>query len=78
MKNSPRAPRPARHQSPGPAGSLPSLRELKQQERTLILEALEQTGGRIYGPDGAAARLGLKPTTLSSKVHRLGLRKTVG
>src|SRR5437867_7241343 len=34
--------------------------------------------GQIYGPDGAAALLGLKPTTLSSKVHRMGLKKDAG
>ncbi len=52
-----------------------SLDQLKSQERTLILEALQKTRGKIYGPDGAAALLGLKPTTLSSRVHRLGLKK---
>jgi transcriptional regulator with GAF, ATPase, and Fis domain len=54
----------------------PSLREIKQQERSLILDALEKTRGKIYGPDGAAKLLGLKPTTLSSKVHRMGLKSS--
>jgi hydrogenase-4 transcriptional activator len=54
-----------------------SLREIKQQERTLILDALAKTHGRIYGPDGAARLLGLKPTTLSSKVHRMGLKEAM-
>jgi transcriptional regulator with GAF, ATPase, and Fis domain len=52
------------------------LRDLKQRERTFIAEALAKTGGKIYGRDGAAALLGLKPTTLSSKVHRMGLKKS--
>jgi formate hydrogenlyase transcriptional activator len=52
-----------------------SLHDLKQHERNLILAALAKTGGKIYGPDGAAALLDLKPTTLSSRVHRLGLKK---
>jgi transcriptional regulator with GAF, ATPase, and Fis domain len=51
-----------------------SLRDLKQRERAFIIDALAQTGGKIYGPDGAAALLGLKPTTLSSKIHRMGLK----
>jgi len=55
-----------------------SLHDLKQRERVFILEALAKTGGKIYGPDGAAALLGLKPTTLSSKVHRMGLKKFLG
>ena len=54
-----------------------SLLELKQHERAFILEALARTRGKIYGPDGAAALLGLKPTTLSSKVHRMGLKRFV-
>ena len=54
-----------------------SLDDLKEHERNLILEALAKTRGKIYGPDGAAALLGLKPTTLSSRVHRMGLKKFV-
>jgi PAS domain S-box-containing protein len=51
-----------------------SLQELRQQEKTVILDALSKTRGKIYGPAGAAKLLGLKPTTLSSKVHRMGLK----
>jgi PAS domain S-box-containing protein len=54
-----------------------SLQDLKQHERAFILDALAKTRGKIYGPDGAAALLGLKPTTLSSKVHRMGLKKHI-
>jgi PAS domain S-box-containing protein len=54
-----------------------SLHELKGHERNFIVEALARTRGKIYGPDGAAALLGLKPTTLSSKVHRMGLKKLI-
>ncbi|MEZ4407581.1 MAG: sigma 54-interacting transcriptional regulator [Polyangiales bacterium] len=46
-----------------------------EAQRRAIAEALEACGGRVYGPDGAAARLGLKPTTLQSKIARLGLRR---
>jgi transcriptional regulator with GAF, ATPase, and Fis domain len=65
---------------PAQAGSVPqlaaaSLHDLKDHERNLILDALARTHGRIYGPDGAAVLLGLRPTTLSSKVHRMGLKK---
>lgn len=52
-----------------------SLHDLKKRERAFILEALGKTRGKIYGPDGAAALLGLRPTTLSSKIHRMGLKK---
>jgi transcriptional regulator with GAF, ATPase, and Fis domain len=48
---------------------------LADAERTQILVALEQTGWRIRGPAGAAKRLGLKPTTLESRIKKLGLQR---
>jgi len=44
-------------------------------ERAMILKALEETNGVIAGPRGAAARLGLKRTTLQSKMQRLGIKR---
>ena len=41
--------------------------------RDTIEAALRATRGRLYGPAGAAARLGLRPTTLQSKMRRLGI-----
>jgi formate hydrogenlyase transcriptional activator len=46
---------------------------LHDHERALILETLSAAGGMIGGPGGAAARLGLKRTTLVSKMKRLGI-----
>ncbi len=43
--------------------------------RQTIEEALARSGGRIYGKGGAAELLGLKPTTLASKMARLGVRR---
>ena len=45
-----------------------------------ITRALEQTGGRIQGRDGAASLLRIKPSTLRSKMNKLGIpyRKSVG
>lgn len=40
-----------------------------------IAGALRQTGGKIYGSDGAARILGIKPTTLASRMRKLGLRR---
>jgi len=45
------------------------------QEKTRILEALRAVGGRIYGPGGAAHRLGLRPTTLYGKMRKHGISK---
>src|ERR1700740_773347 len=44
-----------------------------ESQRALILHALEATGWVIGGPLGAAARLGLKRTTLVSKMKKLGI-----
>ena len=46
---------------------------LRDHETALILQTLKATGGMIGGPQGAAARLGLKRTTLVSKMKRLGI-----
>ena len=48
---------------------------LADAERTQILAALHQTGWRIRGADGAAKLLGLKPTTLESRIKKLGLER---
>ncbi|QEL15791.1 sigma-54 interaction domain-containing protein [Limnoglobus roseus] len=46
------------------------------QERHRILDALRATDGRVYGPGGAAHRLGLNPTTLYGKMKKHGICKT--
>jgi transcriptional regulator with GAF, ATPase, and Fis domain len=43
--------------------------------RAHIEQVLHDTGWRIRGPHGAAARLGLKPTTLESRIRKLGLTR---
>jgi transcriptional regulator with GAF, ATPase, and Fis domain len=48
---------------------------LAASEREQILAALDKTGWRIRGPAGAAALLGLKPTTLESRIKKLGLKR---
>jgi len=45
-------------------------------EREHILRVLRETGGQIGGPDGAAERLGLKRTTLNSKLKKLGIERS--
>jgi transcriptional regulator with GAF, ATPase, and Fis domain len=44
-------------------------------ERTRVLQILQETGWRIRGAHGASARLGLKPTTLESRIKRLGITR---
>ena len=47
-----------------------------QHERDIIESALAQSRGRISGPRGAAARLGLSPSTLDSRIKKLNIRKS--
>jgi formate hydrogenlyase transcriptional activator len=54
--------------APVPAAATPGLAEV---ERRTILDALARCGGKIYGAGGAAALLGLKPTTLYGKMRKL-------
>jgi transcriptional regulator with GAF, ATPase, and Fis domain len=56
--------------SAGPAEGLPTIEEA---ERRLILRALEQTGGVLAGPNGAAQILGLNRSTLWSRMKKLGI-----
>jgi transcriptional regulator with GAF, ATPase, and Fis domain len=53
---------------------IPEL-EMRQRERQNLLLALEKTRWRIYGSGGAAELLGIKPSTLSSRLKKLGLKK---
>jgi len=48
---------------------------LRDRERSHIIEALRQAGGVLSGPGGAAARLGLKRTTLQYKLQKLGISR---
>jgi DNA-binding NtrC family response regulator len=48
--------------------------EWKKLQRENMQRALEQTNWRVDGPGGAAERLGLRPTTLRSRMQAMGLR----
>ena len=61
-----------------PRASESSLRSLEDVERTHILDVLAATGWKLEGPDGAAAVLGLKPSTLRSRMQRLDIRRPSG
>jgi formate hydrogenlyase transcriptional activator len=51
----------------------PAPTTLEEADRSHILQTLLQTEGVVGGPNGAAARLGLKRTTLISMMRRLGI-----
>ena len=54
----------------GPASNVTEL-----SERARILQVLKETKGMVGGPDGAAARLGLKRTTLQSRMRRYNIAR---
>jgi formate hydrogenlyase transcriptional activator len=53
----------------------PGLRTLEEAEREHIRRALEQANWHVGGPSGAAAKLGMKRTTLQSKMAKLGIER---
>ena len=59
-------------------GPVLSRADFRRRERENIMKALEQSKGKIYGPDGAAAVLGMKPTTLSSRIKKMNLQRSQG
>jgi len=57
--------------------ALPSSMTSEDSDRALIVEMLEQVGWTVGGPRGAAAKLGLKRTTLLAKMRRLGISRPI-
>lgn len=59
-----------------PAELAPLTRnQVLESQRQTIQSALKRSHGKIYGPGGAAELLGLRPTTLSSKIAALGIKR---
>ncbi|MEQ9410202.1 MAG: sigma 54-interacting transcriptional regulator [Fuerstiella sp.] len=63
------------------AGQLPDTEvltdaEVREIEKTNLRRALDAAHGKIYGPGGAAELLGIRPTTLNSRLTAMGIRKS--
>jgi PAS domain S-box-containing protein len=63
-----------------PPASAPNMglglsKKLPSQEKAIIEAALSESGGRVYGPSGAAAKLGIPRSTLESKIRSLKIDK---
>jgi transcriptional regulator with GAF, ATPase, and Fis domain len=72
------APVPVPGQAVGAAGSEVQILtdpELRLRERDNILAALTKSGWRIHGPGGAAKLLRINPSTLVSRIRKLGLKE---
>ncbi len=63
---------------PAPPAAAPGGRSasLREAERAHIVAMLERTGWKIEGDRGAAAALGLRPSTLRSRMQKLGITRT--
>ncbi len=61
--------------SVGAAAPSDGIVTLEESERLHIRQALAATAGRVHGPDGAAALLGINPSTLRSRMKKLGITK---
>jgi len=59
----------------GPSKELDLVRKTPSQEKEIIEAALSECGGRVYGPLGAASKLGMPRTTLESKIKSLKINK---
>ena len=63
------------HFEPVAPETLPSTQTLEEVERDYIIRTLENTGWRIEGPFGAAKILGLNPSTLRTRMVKLGIQR---
>lgn len=68
-------PEPARaHRLANAAAQVLTEDTRRDRDRTNIIAALEACGGKVFGHGGAAELLGIKPTTLASRIKSLGIR----
>jgi DNA-binding NtrC family response regulator len=58
-----------------PNTDIGSFKRLPAQEKAIIETALSECGGRVYGPSGAAAKLGMPRSTLEHKIRSLRINK---
>ena len=58
-----------------PPGRIVTEAERQARERASVEAALAASDGRIFGPGGAAERLGVKPTTLASRIRAAGIER---
>jgi transcriptional regulator with GAF, ATPase, and Fis domain len=61
--------------STGPKSQLELSQRLASQEKEMIEAVLSESGGRVFGPSGAAAKLGMPRSTLESKIRSLKINK---
>ena len=73
----PKRPSPADAQQSTADSSIITDDEMRRRERENILAALKQRKWKISGEDGAAELLGIKPTTLASRIKKMDIERPV-
>ncbi|HZE83172.1 MAG TPA: sigma-54 dependent transcriptional regulator [Puia sp.] len=68
-------PQPRQSSTPASAKESFVVKTLDENERSFIMKTLKYCSGRIAGEGGAAQLLGVPPSTLNSKMKRLGIRR---
>ncbi len=61
--------------APAPEAPILTTAEMREFERSNLVRALESSGWKVAGDDGAARRLGMPPSTLSSRMKALGIER---
>ena len=61
----------------GPGTRVGSFNSLAEQEKAMVEDALRASHGRVFGPTGAAVRLGIPRSTLESKIRTLKIDKSL-
>jgi len=61
--------------TPGDGVDFVTDAEMREREKANLIAALRHTSWRVWGPDGAAALLGIKPSTLTYRMKVLGIAK---
>jgi PAS domain S-box-containing protein len=69
----PRVSIPMSQATPGGDSAVVTDEERRRRDRQNLVEALRACNGKVFGPGGAAELLGVKPTTLASRIKSLGI-----
>lgn len=79
MRPEPALPETTHIEEPLPEGGAPGSRlpTLEEVERRYIVQVLEARNWRVSGPRGAARILGLNPSTLRSRMKKLGISRDI-
>ncbi|MGE5307359.1 MAG: sigma 54-interacting transcriptional regulator [Alphaproteobacteria bacterium] len=75
LPESPKDTPTARRPPDGTSESVRTAKEMEELERQNLIAALTRTGWQVAGDDGAAKLLEMKPTTLSSRIKALGIKR---